>query len=47
MVLEFTPAGKFVKVYASGIRNCVGEAINPTTGPASGVRTNERDRLGR
>jgi glucose/arabinose dehydrogenase len=31
-VLEFTPAGKFIEVYAWGIRNCVGEAINPTTG---------------
>ena len=31
-VLEFTPEGKFIKVYASGLRNCVGEAINPITG---------------
>jgi len=31
-VLEYTPDGKFVEVYASGIRNCVGEAINPVTG---------------
>ena len=31
-VLEFTPEGKFVKVYASGLRNCVGEAIQPETG---------------
>src|ERR1039458_4752536 len=30
-VLEFTPEGKFVEVYAHGIRNCVGGAINPTT----------------
>ncbi len=44
-VLEFTPQGKFVKVYASGIRNCVGEAINPTTGQLW-CSTNERDRLG-
>jgi glucose/arabinose dehydrogenase len=44
-VLEFTPDGKFVKVYASGIRNCVGEAINPTTGQLW-CSTNERDRLG-
>jgi glucose/arabinose dehydrogenase len=44
-VLEFTPAGKFVKIYASGIRNCVGEAINPTTGQLW-CSTNERDRLG-
>ena len=44
-VLEFTPEGKFVKVYASGIRNCVGEAINPTTGELW-CSTNERDALG-
>jgi glucose/arabinose dehydrogenase len=44
-VLEFTPEGKFVKVYASGIRNCVGETINPTTGELW-CSTNERDMLG-
>jgi glucose/arabinose dehydrogenase len=44
-VLEFTPKGKFVKVYGSGIRNCVGEAINPTTGQLW-CSTNERDMLG-
>jgi glucose/arabinose dehydrogenase len=44
-VLEFTPEGKFVKVYAYGIRNCVGEAINPTTGQLW-CSTNERDQLG-
>ena len=44
-VLEFTPEGKFVKVYASGIRNCVGEAINPITGELW-CSTNERDALG-
>lgn len=44
-VLEFTPEGKFVKVYASGIRNCVGETINPTTGQLW-CSTNERDKLG-
>lgn len=44
-VLEFTPEGKFVKVYASGIRNCVGEAINPTTGQLW-CSVNERDMLG-
>ncbi len=44
-VLQFTPDGKFVKVYASGIRNCVGEAINPTTGQLW-CSTNERDALG-
>jgi len=44
-VLEFTPDGKFVKVYGYGIRNCVGEAINPTTGELW-CSTNERDGLG-
>jgi glucose/arabinose dehydrogenase len=44
-VLEFTPAGKFVKIYAYGLRNCVGEAINPITGQLW-CSTNERDRLG-
>ena len=44
-VLEFTPDGKFVEVYAWGIRNCVGEAINPTTGQLW-CSTNERDALG-
>ncbi|HEY1648047.1 MAG TPA: PQQ-dependent sugar dehydrogenase [Terracidiphilus sp.] len=44
-VLEFTPDGKFIEVYAHGIRNCVGEAINPTTGQLW-CSTNERDNLG-
>jgi len=44
-VLEFTPEGKFLEVYASGLRNCVGEAINPTTGELW-CSTNERDALG-
>ena len=44
-VLEFTPEGKFVEVYAHGIRNCVGEAINPITG-SLWCSTNERDNLG-
>ena len=44
-ILEFTPEGKFVKVYASGIRNPVGIAINPTTGQLW-CSTNERDMLG-
>ena len=44
-VLEYKPDGTFVKVYASGIRNCVGEAINPITGQLW-CSTNERDRLG-
>jgi glucose/arabinose dehydrogenase len=44
-VLQFTPEGKFVKVYAWGIRNCVGEAINPITGELW-CSTNERDTIG-
>ncbi len=44
-VLEFTPEGKFIKIYASGIRNCVGEAIQPGTGELW-CSTNERDMLG-
>jgi len=44
-VLEFTPEGKFVEVYAWGLRNCVGEAINPTSGQLW-CSTNERDALG-
>ena len=44
-VLQFSPEGKFEKVYAAGIRNCVGEAINPITGQLW-CSTNERDGLG-
>jgi glucose/arabinose dehydrogenase len=44
-ILEFTPEGKFIEVYAHGLRNCVGEAINPTTG-SLWCSTNERDNLG-
>jgi len=44
-VLEYTPEGKFIEVYAHGIRNCVGEAINPTSGQLW-CSTNERDNLG-
>lgn len=44
-VLEYTPEGRFIKVYASGIRNCVGEAVNPITGQLW-CSTNERDDLG-
>lgn len=44
-ILEYTPEGKFIKVYAYGLRNCVGEAINPTTGQLW-CSTNERDDLG-
>jgi len=44
-VLVFDPMGKNQKVYASGIRNCVGLAVNPTTGDLW-CSTNERDGLG-
>jgi glucose/arabinose dehydrogenase len=44
-ILAYTPDGKFVEVYASGLRNCVGEAINPVTG-SLWCSTNERDNLG-
>jgi len=44
-VLEFTPEGKFIKIYAWGLRNCVGEAIHPITGELW-CSTNERDALG-
>jgi glucose/arabinose dehydrogenase len=44
-VLEYTPDGKFEKVYAHGIRNCVGEAIEPTT-KELWCSVNERDNLG-
>ncbi|WP_420236153.1 PQQ-dependent sugar dehydrogenase [Telmatobacter bradus] len=44
-ILEYTPEGRFIKVYAYGLRNCVGEAINPATGKLW-CSTNERDDLG-
>jgi glucose/arabinose dehydrogenase len=44
-VLEFNPNGEGRHVYASGIRNCVGMAVNPTTGDLW-CSTNERDGLG-
>jgi len=44
-ILEYTPDGKFVKVYASGIRNPAGLGVNPTTGELW-CSTNERDALG-
>jgi glucose/arabinose dehydrogenase len=44
-ILEYTPEGKFVKVYASGIRNPVGIAIQPKTG-LLWCSVNERDALG-
>ena len=44
-ILEYTPEGKFVGVYASGIRNPAGLAVNPTTGEVW-CSVNERDLLG-
>jgi glucose/arabinose dehydrogenase len=44
-VLSFTPDGKDKQVYATGIRNCSGLAIQPATGEPWCV-TNERDELG-
>jgi len=44
-ILEYTPEGKFVGVYAAGIRNPVGLALNPATGELW-CSTNERDGLG-
>lgn len=44
-VLEFNPDGSGRRVFASGIRNCVGIAVNPKTGePWCSV--NERDDIG-
>ena len=44
-ILEYSPDGKFVGVYASGIRNPVGIGVNPTTGELW-CSVNERDELG-
>jgi len=44
-VLEFNPDGSALRVFASGIRNCVGMAIQPMTG-ALWCSVNERDALG-
>ena len=44
-ILEYTPEGKFIGVYASGIRNPVGLAINSETGELW-TSVNERDNLG-
>jgi glucose/arabinose dehydrogenase len=44
-VLAFDPDGKGRKLYATGIRNCVGLAIQPQSGTAW-CSTNERDGLG-
>ena len=44
-VLVFNPDGSGKRIYASGVRNAVGIAINPTTGELWGS-VNERDALG-
>lgn len=44
-ILEFTPEGKNLRVYASGIRNPVGIAVHPQTGELW-TSVNERDELG-
>lgn len=44
-ILQYTPDGKFVKVYASGIRNPVGIAVNPLSHQLW-CSVNERDMLG-
>ena len=44
-ILEYTPEGKFVGVYAGGIRNPVGLGVNPLTGELW-CSVNERDALG-
>jgi glucose/arabinose dehydrogenase len=44
-ILEFNPDGSAMRVYASGIRNPVGLAIQPKTGDLW-CSTNERDGLG-
>ena len=44
-ILEYTPEGKFNRVYGWGIRNPVGIAVNPTTGQLW-CSVNERDMLG-
>jgi glucose/arabinose dehydrogenase len=44
-VLAFDPDGKNAGVFATGIRNCVGLAVHPTSGDVY-CSTNERDGLG-
>jgi glucose/arabinose dehydrogenase len=44
-VLQFNPDGSDLRIFASGIRNCVGLATNPKTGELW-CSTNERDGLG-
>ncbi len=44
-ILEYTPEGKNERIYAWGIRNAVGIAVNPRTGELW-ASVNERDGLG-
>jgi glucose/arabinose dehydrogenase len=44
-VLSFNPDGTDETIFATGIRNCVGLAVHPTTGDAY-CSTNERDGFG-
>ena len=44
-ILEYNPDGSDMRIYAAGIRNAVGIAINPTTGELW-CSVNERDGLG-
>jgi glucose/arabinose dehydrogenase len=44
-VLTFDPDGKGASVFATGIRNCVGLAVHPSSGDVY-CSTNERDGLG-
>lgn len=44
-ILEYSPEGKLIGIYASGIRNPVGLGIDPQTGELW-CSTNERDGLG-
>ncbi len=44
-VLAFDPQGKNKRIFATGIRNCVGLAIDPSNGTLW-CSTNERDRIG-
>jgi glucose/arabinose dehydrogenase len=44
-VLAFNPDGKNAQVFATGIRNCVGLAVHPSSGEVY-CSTNERDGLG-
>jgi hypothetical protein len=45
LVLAFTPEGKDQRFFATGLRNCVGMAVQPGTGELW-CSVNERDGLG-